>query len=45
MRGRVSAVNSLFVGASNELGEYESGLTAQWMRASTRRGPGRDWLA
>jgi MFS family permease len=30
MRGRVSAVNSLFVGASNELGEYESGLTAQW---------------
>ena len=31
MRGRVSAVNSLFVGASNELGEYESGLTAQWM--------------
>jgi hypothetical protein len=31
MRGRVSAVNSLFVGASNELGEYESGVTAQWM--------------
>ncbi len=31
MRGRVSAVNSLFIGASNELGEYESGLTAQWM--------------
>lgn len=31
MRGRVSAVNSLFVGASNELGEYESGLTAQWL--------------
>jgi MFS family permease len=30
MRGRVSAVNSLFVGASNELGEYESGVTAQW---------------
>ncbi len=30
MRGRVSAVNSLFVGASNELGEYESGLTAHW---------------
>jgi MFS family permease len=30
MRGRVSAVNSLFLGASNELGEYESGLTAQW---------------
>jgi MFS family permease len=30
MRGRVSAVNALFLGASNELGEYESGLTAQW---------------
>jgi len=30
MRGRVSAVNSLFIGASNELGEFESGLTAQW---------------
>ncbi|GLV57212.1 MFS transporter [Dictyobacter sp. S3.2.2.5] len=29
MRGRVSAVNSLFVGASNELGGFESGLTAQ----------------
>ena len=33
MRGRVSAVNSLFVGASNELGECESGLTAQWWGA------------
>jgi MFS family permease len=30
MRGRVSAVNMVFIGASNELGEYESGLTAQW---------------
>lgn len=30
MRGRVSAVNSLFIGASNELGEFESGLTAHW---------------
>jgi MFS family permease len=30
MRGRVSAVNSLFIGASNELGEFESGVTAQW---------------
>jgi MFS family permease len=28
MRGRVSAVNSLFIGASNELGEFESGATA-----------------
>jgi predicted MFS family arabinose efflux permease len=29
MRGRVSAVNLVFIGASNELGEFESGLTAQ----------------
>ncbi len=28
MRGRVSAVNMLFIGASNELGEFESGITA-----------------
>jgi len=33
MRGRVSAVNSLFVGASNELGEFESGLTAHLLGA------------
>jgi MFS family permease len=33
MRGRVSAVNSLFIGASNELGEFESGLTAQYWGA------------
>jgi hypothetical protein len=33
MRGRVSAVNSLFIGASNELGEFESGLSAQWWGA------------
>ncbi|WP_114210753.1 MFS transporter [Acidisarcina polymorpha] len=33
MRGRVSAVNALFLGASNELGEFESGLTAQWWGA------------
>jgi len=31
MRGRVSAVNSVFIGASNQLGEFESGATAQWM--------------
>ena len=30
MRGRVSAVNSLFIGTSNEFGQFESGLTAQW---------------
>ena len=33
MRGRVSAVNWLFVGASNEFGEFESGVTAQWWGA------------
>ncbi len=33
MRGRVSAVNSVFVGASNEFGEFESGLTAHWWGA------------
>lgn len=31
MRGRVSAVNMLFVGASNEFGQFESGITAQWL--------------
>jgi hypothetical protein len=30
MRGRVSAVSMLFIGASNELGEFESGITAAW---------------
>jgi len=30
MRGRVNAVDMLFIGASNELGQFESGLTAQW---------------
>ena len=30
MRGRVSAVNGLFIGASNQLGEFESGITAHW---------------
>ncbi len=30
MRGRVSAVNVLFIGASNEVGQFESGITAQW---------------
>ncbi len=33
MRGRVSAVNWLFIGTSNEFGEYESGLTAHWWGA------------
>jgi MFS family permease len=30
MRGRVNAVDMLFIGVSNELGEFESGVTAQW---------------
>ena len=30
MRGRVSAVNAVFIGASNELGAFESGLAAAW---------------
>lgn len=30
MRGRVSAVTAVFIGASNELGEFESGVTAHW---------------
>ena len=30
MRGRVGAVESVFIGASNELGEFESGVTAAW---------------
>ena len=32
MRGRVSAVNSMFIGSSNEIGAFESGLTAKLMR-------------
>ena len=30
MRGRVGAVNSIFIGSSNELGGFESGMTARW---------------
>jgi hypothetical protein len=30
MRGRVSAVDMVFIGASNELGQFESGVTAHW---------------
>ncbi|MBN3804261.1 MFS transporter [Paraburkholderia sp. Ac-20336] len=33
MLGRVNAVNSLFIGTSNQLGEFESGLTAGWWGA------------
>lgn len=32
MRGRVSAVNSMFIGSSNEIGAFESGVTARLMR-------------
>ncbi|WP_431132897.1 MFS transporter [Psychroserpens mesophilus] len=35
MRGRVSSVNSMFVGSSNELGAFESGLTAKLMGTAT----------
>jgi MFS family permease len=48
MRGRVSAVNSLFIGASNEFGEFESGLTAQWwgvVRATVAGGIGSLMIA
>jgi MFS family permease len=31
MRGRVSAVNFIFIGTSNQLGEFESGVTAAWL--------------
>jgi len=31
IRGRVSAVNSIFIGASNQLGEFESGAVAAWV--------------
>ncbi len=34
MRGRVSAVNSIFIGASNEVGQFESGVTAHWFGAA-----------
>jgi predicted MFS family arabinose efflux permease len=33
MRGRVGAVNSVFIGSSNQLGEFESGLVAAWLGA------------
>src|SRR5579862_8479834 len=34
MRGRVSAVSMVFINASNELGEFESGITAHWWGTS-----------
>jgi hypothetical protein len=33
MRGRVSAINSLFIGASNQLGEFRAGAMAEWLGA------------
>jgi MFS family permease len=30
MRGRVSAINAIFINTSNQLGEFESGITAAW---------------
>ncbi len=33
IRGRVSAINMMFIGASNELGAFESGVTARWFGA------------
>jgi MFS family permease len=33
MRGRVGAVNAMFIGTSNQLGEFESGVTAAWFGA------------
>lgn len=33
VRGRISAVNFIFIGASNEIGQFESGITAQWFGA------------
>jgi MFS family permease len=30
MRGRVTAVDMIFIGTSNEFGQFESGITAQW---------------
>jgi hypothetical protein len=31
VRGRVNAVNSVFIGASNELGEFRAGMMAAWL--------------
>ena len=31
MRGRVNSINMMFVGASNELGEFRAGIMAFWM--------------
>src|SRR6201986_3583256 len=40
MRGRVSAVNSIFICASNQLGEFESGVTEAWLGTGAALGIG-----
>jgi hypothetical protein len=35
LRGRVLAVEAVFIGASNQLGAFESGVVGQWLGAST----------
>lgn len=40
MRGRVSAVNSIFIGASNQSGEFESGALAAWVGSAVLGGVG-----
>ncbi len=44
MRGRVSAVNWLFIGASNEFGEFESGVTGAVVGCRAGRGDWRRWV-
>lgn len=36
LRGRVASLNMIFIGASNELGEFESGVTAHWLGSAVR---------
>ena len=43
MRGRVSAVNMVFIGTSNEVGQFESGVTAAWLGDGAGGGGGRGW--
>ncbi len=42
IRGRVTAVTSLFTGASNQVGQFESGVTAAWFGPVGLGGAGRD---
>ena len=41
MRGRVGAVNAMFIGTSNQLGEFESGVVAAWLGDGRLGGAGR----